>query len=74
MVAPAFMIVIAVCGEFSRMCIMRNTAQNACYEAARFVMAEGATVEDGIERATQILNRLGRRALAQIVNHADHDH
>jgi hypothetical protein len=59
MVAPAFMIVIAVCGEFSRMCIMRNAAQNACYEAARFAMTEGATVADGIERANQILGRLG---------------
>lgn len=59
MVAPAFMIVIGVCGEFSRMCIMRNAAQNASYEAARFAMTEGATVADGIERANMILGRLG---------------
>lgn len=39
---------------------MRNAAQNACYEAARFAMTEGATVADGIERANQVLGRLGR--------------
>ncbi len=60
MVAPAFLIVIVVCVEFSRMCIMRSIAQNACYEAARFVMTEGATVADGIERADEILQRIGR--------------
>lgn len=38
---------------------MRNIAQNACYEAARFVMTEGATVADGIERAEAILGRVG---------------
>ena len=59
MVAPAFLIVIVVCVEFSRMCIMRNIAQNACYEAARFVMTEGATVADGIQRANEILSRVG---------------
>lgn len=71
MVAPAFMIVIAVCGEFSRMCIMRNAAQNACYEAARYVMTEGATVEDGIERANQVLGRLGAVTADITINGSD---
>lgn len=59
MVAPVFLIVIAVCAEFARMSMMRNLAQNAAYEAARFVMTEGATVADGIARANEILGRVG---------------
>ena len=51
MVAPTFIFVMAVCAEFSRMSILRNTAQNACYEAARLAMTEGATIADGIARA-----------------------
>ena len=71
MVAPAFLIVCVVCAEFSRMCIMRNIAQNACYEAARFVMTEGATVNDGIERANEILGRLGNVNATVTINGAD---
>lgn len=71
MVAPAFMIVITVCVEFSRMCIMRNVAQNACYEACRFVMTEGATVQDGIDRAQAVLNRLGNVQADITINSAD---
>jgi hypothetical protein len=58
-VAPIFMMVVAVCIEFSRMSILRNVAQNACYETCRFAMAEGAVLNDGFTRANQILDRLG---------------
>ena len=71
MVAPAFMIVITVCVEFSRMCIMRNVAQNACYEASRFVMTEGGKVQDGIDRAQAVLNRLGNVDATIEINGAD---
>ena len=71
MVAPAFLIVIVVCVEFSRMCILRNIAQNACYEAARLVMTEGATVADGIDRANEILNRIGGVDAAITINGSD---
>ena len=50
---------------------MRNIAQNACYEAARFVMTEGATVNDGIERANEILGRLGNVNATVTINGAD---
>jgi hypothetical protein len=59
MVAPAFLIMIAVSAEFARLSMIRNLSQNAAYEAARFVMTEGAKVADGIERANDILGRLG---------------
>lgn len=71
MVAPAFLIVIVVCVEFSRMCMMRNLAQNACYESARYVMTEGATVADGIERANAILSRVGNVQATITINGAD---
>jgi Flp pilus assembly protein TadG len=60
-IAPVFIFVIAVCADFARLSMMRNLAQNASYEAARFVIAEGATINDGIARANQILARLGTR-------------
>ena len=59
MMAPAFLVIIGVCAEFTRMSLMRNLAQNAAYQAARFVMTEGATVSDGIEVANEILGRVG---------------
>lgn len=71
MVAPAFMIVIVVCVEFSRMCLLRNLSQNACYEAARFVMTEGATVGDGIGRAEEILDRVGNVDAQITINGSD---
>ena len=56
---PAFLVILFVCAEFTRMSMMRNLAQNAAYEAARFVMTEGATVADGIEVAQSVLDRVG---------------
>lgn len=70
-VAPVFVFVIAVCGEFARLSMMRNVAQNAAYEAARFVMAEGATVNDGIDRAEEILARLGTQGAIIKINGSD---
>ena len=71
MVAPAFLIVITVCAEFARLSIMRNLAQNACYEASRYIMTEGALVEDGIERAQQILGRVGNVQCTILINGSD---
>ena len=71
MVAPAFLIVITVCVEFSRMSMLRNVAQNACYESARFIISEGAKVEDGVAKAQEVLNRLGNIEAAITVNGSD---
>lgn len=68
MVAPTFVFVLAVCGEFSRMAILRNTAQNACYEAARLAMTEGATIADAKARAESVLYRLGCRTPTITIN------
>lgn len=71
MVAPAFLIVIAVSAEFARLSMMRNLAQNAAYESARFIMTEGATVADGIEKANSILARLGTVGAVVTINGSD---
>lgn len=71
MVAPAFLIVITVCVEFSRMCMMRNLAQNACYEAARAIITEGSTVADGRARAQAVLNRVGNVDATILINNSD---
>ena len=61
MVAPIFGLAIIGCIEFSRISMMRNLAQNASYEAARFAMQEGAGDADAVAKAEQILARLGAR-------------
>ena len=71
LVAPTFLIVIAVCAEFARMSMMRNLAQNAAYEASRFVMTEGCTVADGINRAEEILSRVGTVGAIVLINGSD---
>lgn len=60
-IAPAFFAVIFCCFEYARMSMMRNLAQNAAYEACRFAMMEGATEAQGVERANEVLSRLGTR-------------
>lgn len=59
LVAPTFLLIIWCCFEFARMSMMKNLAQNAAYEACRFAMMEGATEEDGVDVANQVLARLG---------------
>ncbi len=71
MVAPAFVLVIVVCAEFARLSMMRNLAQNAAYEGARFVMTEGGTIADGIDRANTILSRLGTQGAEITINGFD---
>jgi Flp pilus assembly protein TadG len=70
-IAPVFLWVIFTCFEFARLSMMRNLAQNAAYEATRYVMAEGATVNDGINRARQILARLGTQGAIVTINGSD---
>ena len=68
MVAPAFLIVIFSCIEFSRISKMRNLTQNAAYEAARLVIIEGSTNQDAIDEANLILSRLGTSGAVINVN------
>jgi len=48
--------------------MMRNLVQNAAYEGARFVIAEGSTRQDAIDQANLVLSRLGTSGAEVEVN------
>lgn len=58
-VAPVFLMILFAGIEFSRICIIRNAANNAAYQAARQVMVPGATVADAQAEADRLLGILG---------------
>lgn len=60
-IAPVFFLIIFAMFEFSRMQVMRHTADNAAYEAARVAMVPGATAADAENEATRILGIVGAR-------------
>ncbi len=66
--APALLLMIFLSFEFARMCLIRNLAQDAAYEAARFSMVEGATEEDATAKATDVMNMIGARGVEVVVN------
>jgi Flp pilus assembly protein TadG len=61
MTAPIFLLFLLAAFEFGWMNVMRHTADNAAYEAARHVIVPGATAAEGKSRATAILNAVGAR-------------
>ena len=56
MVLPVFVLVLFAMFEFTRMAVLRHTADNAAYEAARIAMVTGASAQDAIDEANRILN------------------
>lgn len=60
-VAPVFFLLTIAAFEFGRLNVMRHTADNAAYEAARHAMVPGATADEAVEKATQLLNIVGTR-------------
>lgn len=60
-VAPLVFLVIFTMFEFSRMNVIRHTADNAAYEAARMVMVPGASADDAVAEANRILAVVGAR-------------
>ncbi len=69
-VAPVFFLFILAAFEFSRINVLRHTADNAAYEAARCAMVPGATATGAIDRANRILNIVGTRGATVTVNPA----
>lgn len=69
-VAPIFFILMLGAFEFSRMNMIRNTASNAAYEAARLAMVPGATSAEATAEANRILGVLGTRNAAVTINPA----
>lgn len=60
-VAPVFFLVIFAMFEFSRLNVIRHTADNAAYEAARLAIVPGATAADAENEANRIMGVVGAR-------------
>ena len=60
-VLPLFILVLLASIEFSRLNVMRHTADHAAYEAARIALVPGATAEEAIAAANQLLGIVGTR-------------
>ena len=59
LVLPIFLMILFAGVEFSRICLVRNAAHDAAYQAARRVMVPGATVADANTEATRLLSVFG---------------
>jgi Flp pilus assembly protein TadG len=55
-VAPIFFLFLLASFEFGWMNILRHTADNAAYEAARTAMVPGASAADAVAKANSILS------------------
>jgi hypothetical protein len=58
-VAPAVFLLFFAAYEFTRMSMIRHTVEMAAYEGARRGIVPGATVDDAIARANQVLAGVG---------------
>ena len=68
LVVPVFLMILFAGFEFSRICLVRNAAHNAAYQAARRVMVPGATVADAQAEATRLLSIFGVNSFTLTVN------
>ena len=68
LVLPVFLLILFAGFEFSRICLVRNAAHNAAYQATRRVMVPGATVADANAEATRILAVFGVSQFTLTVN------
>ena len=59
--APIFLLFLLSAFEFGWLNVMRHTADNAAYEAARAAMVPGATTADATAKANQTLSAVGAR-------------
>ncbi|QDV11804.1 TadE-like protein [Rosistilla oblonga] len=67
-VANTLFLVIFTCVEFSRLNLIRNTAQNSAYYGARAAMVSGATAQDAIDTAENLLDAIGAKGVTVTVN------
>jgi Flp pilus assembly protein TadG len=58
---PIFFLFLMAAFEFGWLNVMRHTADNAAYEAARHAMVPGATAAEATDKAKSILGVLGTR-------------
>ena len=60
--APVFFLFLLAAFEFGWLNVIRHTADNAAYEAARTAMVPGATAAEAKTKANNLLNIVGARA------------
>ena len=60
-VAPIFFILVLGALEFGRLNVIRHTADQAAYEAARHAMVPGATAAEARQQANRMLRIVGAR-------------
>src|SRR3972149_2123149 len=59
--APVFFLFLLAAFEFGWLNVIRHTADNAAYEAARRVMVPGATAAEAVDKANSLLSIVGAR-------------
>jgi Flp pilus assembly protein TadG len=59
--APIFFLFLMAAFEFGWLNVLRHTADNAAYEAARYAMVPGATAAEAKNKANSILRIVGAR-------------
>jgi Flp pilus assembly protein TadG len=62
LVAPAFLVFLLAAFEFGWLNVVRHTADNAAYEAARTAVVPGATVAEAKAKADTLLKIVGARS------------
>lgn len=60
-VSPIFFLIVFTMFEFARLNVIRHTADNAAYEAARTAIVPGATAAEATAKANELLSILGTR-------------
>ena len=60
--APFFFLFLLAAFEFGWLNVMRHTADNAAYEAARAAMVPGATADEAKSKANNLLGIVGARS------------
>ena len=60
--APVFFLFLLAAFEFGWLNVIRHTADNAAYEAARAAMVPGATADEAKTKANNLLSIVGARA------------
>jgi Flp pilus assembly protein TadG len=66
--APVFIMFLMAAFEFGWLNVVRHTADNAAYEAARTAVVPGATVAEATAKANALLNIVGTRGATVTVN------
>ncbi len=71
--APIFFLFLLAAFEFGWMNVLRHTADNAAYEAARTAMVPGATAAEAKSKANSVLGIVGTRGAVVTISPATLD-